>query len=97
MIAHPARNTDPLTSNLAASEVVASGLQAYQQRLAVAAVRAHPGHTSAELAQITGPDRYMLARRLPECIGYYVRACNQDAKRTCTVTGRKAMTWEPVL
>ncbi|WP_340569620.1 winged helix-turn-helix domain-containing protein [Stenotrophomonas sp. G106K1] len=63
---HPARTTDPSTSHEAANRVVASGKQRAQQAATEAAVRRHPGQSSLHLATLTGLDRHMLARRLPE-------------------------------
>lgn len=65
---HPARNTDIGTSHAAANFIAASGIQKDQQAKAAAAVKLHPGLTSMKLAQVTGLDRYMLARRLPELL-----------------------------
>jgi len=89
-----ARSTDISTSHEAASHVVSSGLQAVQQDRAARAVLAHPGLTSMELAKLTGQDRYMLARRLPELLGDG-RAW-RGPKKPCAVSGRSACTWWPV-
>lgn len=90
-----ARGTDPDTSHQAAAEITASGLRHQQQEAAARAVRRHPGCTSHELAQLTGMDRYALARRLPECA-----TAGEVAKgeaKLCTVSGRRAITWHPVV
>lgn len=89
-----ARATDPVTSHLAADAHTRSGTRARQQEQAADAVARYPGHTSQELAQLTGLDRYMLARRLPECVtaGAVFKGTNQR----CSVSGRLAMTWWPV-
>lgn len=50
-------------------------------------------HTSFELALLTDLDRYMLARRLPEC--ETAGRVRRGAMRRCTVTGRLAMEWLP--
>lgn len=86
-----ARATDPTTSHLAAAEHTASGKRGHQQAQAVAAVRAFPGRTSFELALATDLDRYMLARRLPEC--ETGRAVKRGEPKRCSVTGKLAMTW----
>ena len=86
-----ARTTDPVTSHQAAQHMDQTGKRASQQREVLAAVREHPGLTSAELARATGLDRYMLARRLPELAPAAVKG---DPQR-CQVTGRHAMTWWP--
>lgn len=91
-IATPAaRNTDPITSHIAAEEHTASGKRSHQQAQCAAAVRAHPGHTSFELAMLTRLDRYMLARRLPEC--ELAGTVRRDDPKHCDVTGRLAITW----
>lgn len=42
----------------------------------------------------TNIDRYVLARRLPECVtGNTVR---KGAMKTCSITGRQALTWWPI-
>ena len=88
---HPARRTDPATSHHAARFIVASGKAAAQQEQTIAAVRAYPGHTALEIAQHLGIDRYMLGRRLSECLkdGRVVR----EPDKTCSVSGRRAHTW----
>lgn len=88
-----ARRTDPESSHQAAEIHTLSGKRAHQQDQAAAAVRQFPGRTSFELAMRTHLDRYMLARRLPECeVAGRVRRGNQ---RTCGITGRMAMEWLP--
>jgi len=89
-----ARSRDEISSHLAAAEHTASGKRGHQQAQAVAAVRAFPGRTSFELAMATDLDRYMLARRLPEC--ETGRAVKRGEPKRCSVTGKLAMTWFPV-
>lgn len=89
-----ARSTDISTSHEAASHVVSSGLQAIQQDRAAIAVKLHPGLTSMELAQASGHDRYMLARRLPELLE--IGRVWRGPKKPCEVSGRSACTWWPV-
>lgn len=86
-----ARSTDPESSHMAADDITRSGKRAHQQHQAVAAVRAKPGMTSFELALATGLDRFMLARRLPDCVtaGSVVKG----TPKKCTVTGKMALTW----
>lgn len=74
--------------------MVDSGKQAFQQSLAVIAVKACPGHTSLEIARMKNQCRFMLARRLPECEeqGLVYRG----PSRKCDVSGRRAATWYPV-
>lgn len=94
IVATPAaRRRDPVSSHLAAAHITRSGKRGAQQDQAIAAVRQFPGCTSFELAMRTHLDRYMLARRLPECeVAGRVRRGNQ---RTCGITGRMAMEWLP--
>lgn len=96
-----ARLRDPSTSHDAGEAVRDSGCREEQRRQVLAAVRAHPGLTSDELAQAAGLDRYMVGRRLPELRdqrelvmvrGYPV----QPEKRRSEVSGRKGMVWRPV-
>lgn len=61
-----ARRCDPVSSHQAADEAERSGLIASQAEQTLAAVRAHPGRTSREIAERSGLDRHMVARRLPE-------------------------------
>jgi hypothetical protein len=89
-----ARNTDPESSHLAAAEITGSGKRRAQQDQTIAAVRKYPGRTSQELANLTGLDRYMLARRLPECVT--AGAIKKGALIECTVTRKKAIAWWPV-
>jgi hypothetical protein len=88
-----ARRTDPSTSHLAAEQITASGQRGQQQAQATAAVRAMPGLTSFELAMKTRLDRYMLARRLPECVT--AGTVRKGEAKTCSITGRQALTWWP--
>lgn len=90
-----ARKTDPTSSHLAAAEITASGARAHQQAQTIAAVRAYPGRTSQELAELTQIDRYTLARRLPECVT--AGAVRKGEQRPCGVTDRLALTWWPTV
>lgn len=89
-----ARATDPVTSHLAAAEVEGSGARDAQQRQAARAVRDFPGHTSHELAQASGMDRYALARRLGEVEARGL--IRRGDLRRCAVSGRLVLTWWPV-
>ncbi len=88
-----ARNTDPETSHEAAEHVTASGTRAQQQAQTIAAIRAFPGRTMQELAELTGYCRFMLGRRVSEC--ETAGAVRRMPKRKCAVTGRSAEPWEP--
>ena len=88
---HPARNTDPASSHEAADFIEASGRRAAQQALAAKAVEQYPGLTSLELSRKARMDRYMLARRLPEC--ERLKTVKRGPIRRCDVSGRQACTW----
>lgn len=87
----PARTTDPITSHMAAADIIASGCASKQRRRAAAAVRNHPGRTSLELSRVTGIDRYELARRLPECEREGM--VKRGDHRRCNASGKQAVTW----
>lgn len=86
-----ARNTDPISSHLAASEITASGIRGEQHRIVLDAVLQYPGRTSFELSRLCNLDRYQVARRLPELEdGNLVK---KSKMRKCSITTRKAVTW----
>jgi CRP-like cAMP-binding protein len=93
-VAARARRTDPASSHIAARTVERSGRAGQQRIRCGAAVLRNPGRTSQELCEITGIDRYELARRLPE-LREEGLIRNGEALRECRVTGRPAMTWWP--
>jgi hypothetical protein len=74
--------------------MTASGKQAYQQKLAAAAVGKWPGRTSLELSKVSGQCRWMLARRLPEIEEQGI--VYRGPTRRCEGSGRRAATWFPV-
>ncbi len=88
-----ARNTDPASSHAAAERITRSGKRASQQDQVRACVLAYPGSTSAELAHLAGLDRYMVARRLPECA--VAGSVARGPLRACDVSERLACTWWP--
>jgi hypothetical protein len=88
-----ARNSDPFTSHEAAEVLTMTGVRAAQQRLAALAVKQYPGLTSLELSQRARMDRYMLARRLPEC--EEAKEVRRGQVKKCSVSGRSAVTWYP--
>jgi len=87
------RNTDPLSSHLAEDEVNTSGARKRQQDIVLDLVKQWPGSTSAELAHKSGYDRTMVARRLPELAGLYIRRGELDR---CNVTDKRCVTWWPI-
>ncbi len=88
-----ARNSDPATSHDAADHINATGKRKAQQSIAAKAVEMYPGLTSLELARKARCDRYMLARRLPEC--ETASAVLRGPARTCSISLRQAVTWYP--
>lgn len=86
-----ARNTDPVSSHVAAYDVTARGTRNRQQRIVFRAVVEHPGRTSRELAALCPLDRYQVARRLPEL--EEVRMVQKGPARECEVNKRLAVTW----
>jgi hypothetical protein len=87
-----ARHTDPISSHIAGYEVEASGKAHNQRLISYQAVKRYPGLTSKELAMVSGIDRYILARRLPELQG--VKQGNDRFKRICRVSKRLSVIWE---
>lgn len=92
-VAHLYRNGDPAPSREAAERVTAVGSRADHLKRIVAAVQAHPGSTSAELAEYSGLERHEAARRTADAAnaGLIVRG----PSKPCSVGGRAATTWWP--
>jgi len=84
------RNNDPPTSALAGRDMEASGSAKQQRAMCLDVVIQTPGLTAREIEDRLGIKAH---KRLPE-----LRAdgliCNGHI-RTCTVSGRQAMTWYP--
>ncbi|ACF52217.1 hypothetical protein [Stenotrophomonas maltophilia] len=91
---HQARSTDPKSSHIAAADLAASGALRVQHAKTEAAVARYPGHSSLHLSTLTGLDRHMLGRRLPELAreGRIWRGPSAP----CATTGKPACTWWPV-
>src|SRR5699024_10543838 len=94
------RRDDLDTSRMAAERTTRSGKRQAGVRRAVETVRANPGATSAEIAQMAGMDRVEAARRLPDAreqglIHNPVDALGKPVKRRCGVAGTPAITWLP--
>jgi hypothetical protein len=89
-----ARTSDPVTSAIAAKEITASGLRDSQKAAVLAWLGRAPRCTSAELARLSGMDRHLVARRLPDLeADGFVR---KNGARACSVSGRLAVLWETV-
>ena len=85
-----ARNTDPITSHLAAEKHTQSKAREIGCKVVTEYVRRKPGQTSRELSVMFEDDRYFIARRLPDANGLTVR---QGPKRKCVIAGTMAVTW----
>lgn len=96
-----ARNSDPVTSHVAARRVERSGKAGQQRIVAGAALLRWPGRTARELASLIGGSEIkvlenyrMLGRRLPE-LRESGEAQNGDP-RQCAILGTQALTWWPL-
>lgn len=93
-----AAKADPASSHAAARELTSSGARQRQVELVAELVRQWPGCTSLELAELSGHDRHMLAKRLPDAAACgLVRKVTRDGVvvlRTCRAGGRLACCWE---
>lgn len=89
-----ARSTDPETSHEAARRVTESGVRQGHAERVLAAVRAHPGMTSRELAGPTGLERHEVARRLADLAN--AGLVEQQDARPCSVGRGRAVTWRVI-
>lgn len=87
------RATDPVSSHEAERAHTDSGARRTEQARARAAVSMHPGYTSFDLAQITGIERHVLGRRLPELEAVGLVRRGPIARSS---NGRRGVTWLPV-
>lgn len=90
-------NSDPPTSKLAGDAITKSGKRDSDKAKVLLWLLGHLPrrlYTSAEIANFSGLDRHLCARRLPdlERDGLVRRGLPQ----TCTITRSKATTWEAV-
>lgn len=83
---------DPITSLMAARELVESGRLGQQLHAVLAALRAWSGSTSDELAEQSGIDRFVCARRLPDLAR--LGLAKKGPRRESRMTGRQGVTWE---
>lgn len=96
---HRARRDDPRSSHEAAEEVTASGRAENECAIVLAALREHPHTTSKELAEYSGLDYHLVARRLPDLRDTYFQAENGPSRlcRCADSSKRRAvMTWHPL-
>ena len=95
LVSTPAsRANDPQGSHNAERRMRSSGRLRSQQLMCAAAVKSYPGKTAAELSQVTGLDRYMLGRRLRECVT--AGAVREGDHRKCAISHITVLTWWPV-
>ena len=87
------RKTDPQSSRTAENNMNKSGARENQQNMVKHMVEKFPGRTSAELAKLSGKDRSMIARRLPELDGIHIK--RGETLEKCKVTGINCVTWWP--
>ena len=92
-----ARNSDPISSHIAAGDVTASGKRQTHIRILSEIVANNPGMTSAEIAFMVSdkhPDlnRHEVARRLSDGKGTTLR---QGVSRKCHRANRMCITWWP--
>jgi hypothetical protein len=92
-----ARNTDPVTSHMAAAKIEPK--VGSQCAVLWELVKQHPGLTSAELARLTpwpaDTRRFIAAKRLSVLRDKY-QSVRSGETRKCRVTGEMAMTWWPI-
>lgn len=91
-----ARLTDPVTSHLAAEDVVLGGLAGQQAREVFETLSLMPGATSAEIGVAMGWEgaRWAAARRLPEL--ERSGQVRRGEPRVCGNSHRPATTWWPI-
>jgi hypothetical protein len=87
-----ARRNDPLSSHLAAREVIHDGTRNKQASIILDLVRRYPGKTSLELSQVCDLDRYQIACRLSDL--EHAGEVEKGRIRICEVAGRMAVTWK---
>ena len=87
-----AKRTDPSTSHEAAADLIQSGKLGKQSAAVFQALERYGPCTSAELADRSGLDRHLVARRLPDLLKRH-RVTRGDA-RACSVTGKRALVWK---
>ena len=83
---------DPLTSHEAARALVASGALSHQRREVLNALRRFGPCTACELAALSGIDRFICSRRLPELA--YLEKVRRLEPRKCRVKSTKQIVWQ---
>jgi hypothetical protein len=94
-----AAKADPPSSHAAAAELTSSGARQRQVELVAALVRKWPGLTSRELAERSGVDYHLVARRLPDCkrlgLAALIGGDDHPELRVCRHGGRLCVQWVP--
>ena len=83
---------DPETSRIAEASMN-EGKRFTHQRLLTTWVKDNPGHTAAEMGQLTGLGQHECARRLSEINDITV---TRRDRRECQIKGTQMMTWYPL-
>ncbi len=83
------RNTDPITSHIAADQFTKSGKRQNHKDIIFKAICDNPGKTAGELGQITGLGQVRVTRRLSEMDVLIYPGQN----RVCTVNKSLMRTW----
>lgn len=84
-------SVDPRSSFQAEKRITKSGRRETLYNQVLSALKANPGVTGAELAQIMGIDKYSVRRRLSDCKNK--NTAIQGESRVCKVDGELAVTW----
>ncbi|MEX0654446.1 MAG: hypothetical protein WD534_12720 [Phycisphaeraceae bacterium] len=87
---HNYRNTDPPTAAMAGRTIESSGSAQRHRAMCFDFVRRMPGLTAREIEDELGIKAH---KRLPEL--RQASLVRNGAVRTCTVSGRQALTWLP--
>ena len=89
------RNSDPVTSRLAARELLESGALDTQRSFVYNVLSQNEGLTSRELAALVGGDKHeeraRFSRRLPDLKN--LGLAKQGESRPCTSCNRTCVTW----
>lgn len=86
-----ARRTDPITSKIAAKQMVESGKADSQRDRLLAILKANPEKTARELSDISGMDYFQIQRRIGELEKLNLAA--RVRTRSCTITDRLMTEW----
>ena len=94
-----AAKTDPPSSHRAAAELTRSGARQRQIDRVVELVRQWPGCTSRELAERSGMDYHLVARRLPDAkaahLVTWIGGEKHPEQRVCRYGGKLCVQWIP--